>query len=57
METELVCDKCGESLTLVRVEANRLYAGQIEYIITPCEKCMDAAREEGKRSAEDEEAE
>ena len=57
METELVCEKCGESLTLVRVEANRLYAGQIEYIITPCEKCMDAAREEGKRSAEDEEAE
>lgn len=44
-DIEVTCEKCGDALDAET--RNRRGAEDVLIVVTPCEKCMDSAHEEG----------
>jgi hypothetical protein len=53
--TEAYCDTCGSELSVHRAEETRQSEQKrtITYYVEPCDKCLEAAREEGNKAGYD----
>jgi len=54
--TEAYCETCGSELSVRRAEETRQNEEKrtIAYHVDPCDKCLEAAREEGRNEGYDE---
>jgi uncharacterized Fe-S center protein len=48
-DIEATCNQCGSVLSVAKERA--VVAGEVRIEVDPCDKCMDNARDEGRREA------
>lgn len=51
IEVEAVCEECGASLS---IEESRRGNADIDIEVTPCEACLEQAKQEGREEAREE---